>query len=484
MIRAFQNLSLKVRVAVFTLGLLLLAIGILTWQFSTHLRQELEEKLSRQQFSEVSAVAERIDNAVRLRMDALVLTAQDITPQMLARPERVSAFLAERKALYKLYTLGAIVISADGQGVADYPPAKGRGKADFTQIDFYRQVMATGKPAISRPGFGRYVKEPRVVFAVPIFGKDNKIAGVLAGAVSLSDGSLLQEFDASANPNRNSYLLISPRDNLFVAASDRSRVMQALPAPGSNLMHDRYMSGFEGSGIAINSRGVEELSSAKQIPAAGWFIVGVMPTAQAFERIAHIRNEAMLAAAIVALLSVMLLWLFLRHELSFLTRSSELIGQLSNSKKAVLRGIPLSGSPEIRHLQNSFNQLQQHLAQDEQLLLEDKLLYQSMFTNNTSIKLLIDPRDGRIVDANPAAAEFYGWPAATMRQMRITDINTQPAEKVKREMELAKTEQRQFFRFKHRLASGEIRDVEVHSGHVDYHGRDLLYSIKIGRAHV
>ncbi|HAF43638.1 MAG TPA: hypothetical protein DCK83_01490 [Gallionellaceae bacterium] len=477
MIRAFQNLSLKVRVAVFTLSLLLLAIGILTWQFSTHLRQELEEKLSRQQSSEVSAIADRIDNAVRLRMDALVLTAQDITPQMLARPQRVSAYLAERKALYKLYTLGIIVISADGHGIADHPPTSGRGKADFTQIDFYRQVMANGKPAISRPGFGRFVKEPRVVFAVPIFSKGNKIAGVLAGAISLGDGSLLQEFDASANPNRNSYLLVSPRDNVFVAASDRSRVLQALPAPGSNLLHDRFISGYEGSDIALDSRGIEVLSSAKHIPGAGWIIVGEMPTAHAFERIAHIRNEAMLAAAIVALLSVALLWLFLRHELSFLTQSSELIGQLSNSRKAVLRGIPLSGSPEIRQMQNSFNQLQQHLARDEQMLLEDKQLYQSMFTNNTSIKLLIDPKDGRIVDANPAAAEFYGWPAETMRQMRISDINTLPAEKVKREMELAKTEQRQFFRFKHRLASGEIRDVEVHSGHVDYHGRDLLYSI-------
>ena len=477
MIRAFQNLSLKARVAVFTLGLLLLAIGLLTWQFSTHLRQELEEKLSRQQFSEVTAVAERIDNAVRLRIAALELTAQAITPQMLARPERVSVFLAERKALYKLYTLGVIVISADGQGIADYPPALGRGKANFSQIDFYRQVMSTGKPAISRPGFGRFVKEPRVVLAVPIFGKDNRIAGVLAGAVSLGDGSLLQEFDAGAKPGSNSYLLISPRDNMFVAASDLRLVLQALPAPGSNAMQDRFMNGFEGSGIAIDSRGIEKLSSAKQIPSAGWFIVGEMPTAQAFERIAHIRNEAMLVAAIIAVFAVALLWLFLRHELSFLTQSSELIGQLSNSRKAALRGIPLSGSPEIRQLQASFNQLQQHLASDEQTLLEDKQLYQSMFNNNTSIKLLIDPKDGRIVDANPAAAEFYGWPAATMQQMRITDINTLPAEKVKREMESARAEQRRFFRFKHRLASGEIRDVEVHSGHVDYHGRDLLYSI-------
>jgi diguanylate cyclase (GGDEF)-like protein/PAS domain S-box-containing protein len=422
-------------------------------------------------------VADRIDNAVRLRTEALTLTAQSITPQMMAQRERMSAFLSERKALYKLYTLGIIVISGDGRGIADYPQASDRGKADFTQIDFYRQVMKTEKPVISKPGFGRFVKEPRVVIAVPIFGKGNKLAGVLAGAVSLSDGSLLQEFDTGANPNSNRYLLISPRDNVFVSATDRSRILQPLPAPGSDRMHDRYMGGFEGSGIAVDSRGVEVLSSARQIPGAGWFIIGEMPTAQAFERIAHIRNEAMLVAAIISVLAVALLWLFLRHELSFLTRSSELIGQLSNSKKAVLRGIPLSGSPEIRQLQTSFNQLQQHLASDEQTLLEDKQLYQSMFNNNTSIKLLIDPKDGRIVDANPAAAEFYGWPTATMLQMHISDINTLPAEKVKREMESAKAEQRRFFRFKHRLASGEIRDVEVHSGHVDYHGRDLLYSI-------
>ena len=79
MFRAFQNLSLKSKVAVFTLGLSLLSIGALTWQTTSHLRQELEATLSNQQFSEVSFVAEHIDTAVRLRIDSLSLTANSIT---------------------------------------------------------------------------------------------------------------------------------------------------------------------------------------------------------------------------------------------------------------------------------------------------------------------------------------------------------------------------------------------------------------------
>jgi diguanylate cyclase (GGDEF)-like protein/PAS domain S-box-containing protein len=476
-VHALRKLSLKAKVTSFTLGLFLLSIGVITYQFSAHLRQELEATLSRQQFSEVSFVAERIDNAVRLRVDSLALTAQSITPQLMADHSRLTAFLAQRKTLTRLCTLGVFVVSKDGRGLADYPQATGRGRATFVQQDFFHQVMATGKPAISKPGFGRFVKNPRLVIAVPIFDKHAKIAGVFAGVVSLSDGSLLREFGADSTFNANDYMVISPRDKLFVTATDRSRILQPLPPPGSNRMLDRYMNGYEGSGIAVSSRGVEELSSAKRIPSAGWLIVGVMPTAQAFEHIAHIRNEAILVAGIVSLVAIALLWLFLRHELSPLSRSADLIDQLSNKQDSSVRGIPLEGSAEIRQLQTSFNLLQRKVARDEESLREEKSLYQSMFTNNTSIKLLVDPRDGNIVDANPAAAAFYGWPVETLKKMRITDINTLPSSTVKHEMELADAEKRVFFRFKHRLASGETRDVEVHSGHVDYHGRDLLYSI-------
>ena len=113
----------------------------------------------------------------------------------------------------------------------------------------------------------------------------------------------------------------------------------------------------------------------------------------------------------------------------------------------------------------------------ERALSEREILYRQMFETNRAVKLLIDPVTGAIVDANHGAARFYGWPLDVLRTMRITDINILPPDEVMAEMTLAKEESRLLFRFPHRIASGEVRSVEVYSGPVSYKGRALLHSI-------
>ncbi|MFP4606470.1 MAG: PAS domain S-box protein [Thiohalospira sp.] len=103
--------------------------------------------------------------------------------------------------------------------------------------------------------------------------------------------------------------------------------------------------------------------------------------------------------------------------------------------------------------------------------------YRQTFTNNVAVKLLIDPEDGRIIDANPAAEQFYGYSLEELQGMRIQAINTLSAEEVKAEMEQAAAEERLYFRFRHRVRSGEVRDVEVFSGPVWLHGHQYLHSI-------
>jgi len=113
----------------------------------------------------------------------------------------------------------------------------------------------------------------------------------------------------------------------------------------------------------------------------------------------------------------------------------------------------------------------------EKALRESEERYRSLFKNNHSVMLLIDPESADIVDANPAAVSFYGWSFETLIGKKITDINTLSDEQVFQEMGKAKAEQRRVFYFRHRLANGEIRDVEVFSGPIKVHGRELLYSI-------
>ncbi len=115
--------------------------------------------------------------------------------------------------------------------------------------------------------------------------------------------------------------------------------------------------------------------------------------------------------------------------------------------------------------------------QAEQALLERQQLFEQIFVTSCAIKLLIDPADGRIVDANPAAAQFYGYPLDRLRRMRISAINTLTEAEIAREIELARGERRQHFLFRHRLASGDIREVEVYSSPVQVHGRALLLSL-------
>lgn len=103
--------------------------------------------------------------------------------------------------------------------------------------------------------------------------------------------------------------------------------------------------------------------------------------------------------------------------------------------------------------------------------------FAQFFNTHTIPMLVINPASGQIVDANPAAARFYGYPQQQLRQMTIQQINTFAPEQVAAERELARTEGRNFFIFRHRLASGELRTVEVYSHPYAFNDRSLLVSV-------
>ena len=113
----------------------------------------------------------------------------------------------------------------------------------------------------------------------------------------------------------------------------------------------------------------------------------------------------------------------------------------------------------------------------EEALRESEERYRAMFEKNRAIKMVIDPVTAEIVDANPAAWQFYGYSRDELLALKITDINAGPAAEVRAEMARTAGEQVTDFVFRHRLASGEVRDVEVNSGPFETGGRTLLFSI-------
>ncbi|MFP4440023.1 MAG: PAS domain S-box protein [Chloroflexaceae bacterium] len=115
--------------------------------------------------------------------------------------------------------------------------------------------------------------------------------------------------------------------------------------------------------------------------------------------------------------------------------------------------------------------------QAEVALREREALYRAMFETNRAIKLLIDPETGAIKDANRSASNFYGYSPDELRRMSIYDINLLSSEQTHTQMQRTLIEEHTYFLFQHRLASGEVRDVEVYSSPVEVRGQMLLFSI-------
>lgn len=99
------------------------------------------------------------------------------------------------------------------------------------------------------------------------------------------------------------------------------------------------------------------------------------------------------------------------------------------------------------------------------------------FESHSAVMLIIDPKSGDIISANPAASRFYGWSRDALQKMKIQEIYAQSESEVFDELESARVQDREHFEFKHRLFDGSVRDVEVWTSKFVHDGKELLHSI-------
>ncbi|WP_100914958.1 EAL domain-containing protein [Pseudoalteromonas spongiae] len=103
--------------------------------------------------------------------------------------------------------------------------------------------------------------------------------------------------------------------------------------------------------------------------------------------------------------------------------------------------------------------------------------FEQIFDDHTAVMLLIEPKSGKIVKANQAAADFYGYSLQALQSKTIQEINLFTAEQVAEERENAHRQKRNYFIFRHQTAAGDIKTVEVYSIPIEFHGATLLYSV-------
>ncbi len=104
--------------------------------------------------------------------------------------------------------------------------------------------------------------------------------------------------------------------------------------------------------------------------------------------------------------------------------------------------------------------------------------FRNLFEHNAAIKMLIDPDTGNIVDANKAAADFYGWSIDEFRQMNLAQVNTiTTLDVIKSNMTKVRIEGHAKLSLRHNKKDGSLHDVEVLSTIINDGQRDLIHAI-------
>ena len=112
----------------------------------------------------------------------------------------------------------------------------------------------------------------------------------------------------------------------------------------------------------------------------------------------------------------------------------------------------------------------------ENALKQSQYKFRMLFEGHSSIMLVID-ETGNIIDANPAAAAFYGWPIEKLCTMHLDTITTRSHERVLSDLVKFRTTNQNKFSTLHRKADGSLRDVEVIKNTITIGSNVVFYCI-------
>ncbi len=103
--------------------------------------------------------------------------------------------------------------------------------------------------------------------------------------------------------------------------------------------------------------------------------------------------------------------------------------------------------------------------------------FRQIFECSSAPELFISAQDGGILDANDAAATFYGWSRPEMLRMNIRQISVCDEDEMKALFKDIVARCRTSYECHHKLKSGQIRDVGAYFSPVEIQGKTYVFTI-------
>ena len=353
----FRPASLKTRIVLLVVALLIAGIWGLAARVTTVMQRDLEKLLADQLSATVAYTAIDMDRDVEERFDALKRFAASITPDLLADPVELQRYLEQREIIRAAFDMNLTFANREGIIVADHPLAVERLGRSVKDRPYFEDPMASGKTVIGSPIMGRLSQKPFVPMSAPVRDAAGAIAGVLIDRVGLVNAHPFGQLDEINVGQTGYFLVVSPRDRVIVSATEHARVMTQMPARGSSPVLDRRLDeGYKGPLRDIDTHGVEVLTVGHKLTTTGWMVIAAVPAREIFAPIAMLKRQIYLAAVVISLLIAVILRLVLARQFARLKEAGEAMRRMSDGEQP-LAAIPVTREDEIGKLNENFNRL-------------------------------------------------------------------------------------------------------------------------------
>jgi len=377
-----SRISLKTRVALAMAAVFVSFVGVLALLGLRHFQIEFRNGLYNQQYTLVSALATSIDEKLLMTQDALITSTRHLPRAALADPELAQRHLDSLAALHSIFDNGLSLVSPEGTLIAESPYKPGRRGRDISFREFFQVTAAIRKPYISEPYTSTYSPgQPSLVMTVPLLDERGELRGILQGSLDLLGRNFLANLK-QIKVGDTGYIFITDLNRTMIMHPDPVRIMKQTIRPGQNLLYDRSLAGFDGSGRTITSQGEPAFSSFKRLSATNWILGANYPVAEAEAPLRQAQTYFFLALAAATCVVLLIVWLIMRRLMTPLDTLTRYVQELPY-KTGADRTLSLTAGGEIGTLVQAANTMVRTLDEQQQTLLESEARFRSLTEMST-----------------------------------------------------------------------------------------------------
>ncbi len=373
----------------------------------------------------LTTIAGGFDDKLTTFHDALISNAVHFPKHLLKDPEAAQRWLDSRRGLQIIFNNGRFLFTPEGKLYVESPELTGRRGQDFSYREYYKKTVSEGRPYISEPYSSSKHNHPSIMMTAPIHDERGRLIAIMGGAVDLLRKDNLFEAITRINVGKKGYFFLFAPDRTMIAHPDLHRIMKKDVLPGANLLFDKALNGFEGSGRTVNSKDIAIIASFKRLKTTGWILGVSQPEEEAFQTVIRFRKVFLIGMILVLLASAAgILWLA-RSVTSGLSKLTTSMEQVDPSHLADSSPVIIETGDELERLATAFNRLLAEASSVQHRLAESEARLRSITTSAQDAILMMDSV-GNISFWNPAAELILGYKAEEVLGKNLHNLLVPP----------------------------------------------------------